>query len=139
MGLPKAADNAGGGGEEAVDQLSRDYLKGTTEMMQQMALSMTMSNALQGVRSFDCANMALQDVIIDIRHGATNVAENPTATRQYINAVVAKLKRPAKECIWGKNIITLDDLIKPLKKRFTPGYDYANYADKINSLPNETL
>ena len=78
--------------------------------------------------------MALRDFIEDIKHGATNVAENPAAKRQYINAVFAKLKGPARECIWGKNIKTLDDLIKTLKKRFTPGRDYAYYADKINSL-----
>ena len=81
MILPKIADVASGGDDQAVNQLSRDYLRGTTEMMQQMALSMTMSNALQGVRSFDGANMALLDFIEDIRHGATNVAENLTATR----------------------------------------------------------
>ena len=37
------------------------YIKATSEMMQQMALIMSMGNALQGVRSYDGANMPVRD------------------------------------------------------------------------------
>ena len=56
---PKKNDGASGGGDQAMDRLSRDFLRGATEMMQQIALSMTMNNAHQGVGSFHGANMAL--------------------------------------------------------------------------------
>ena len=52
------------------------YIKQSTEMMQQMALSMSVGNALQGVRSFDGTNMLVRDFIQDIKNGEANIADN---------------------------------------------------------------
>ena len=110
------------------------YIKQSTEMMQQMALSMSVGNALQGVRSFDGTNMLVRDFIQDIKNGEANIADNAKAKKQYVSAVLAKLRGQARECTSGKQITTLQELIRILKKRFTPGRDYAYYADKISTL-----
>ena len=91
------------------------YIKATSEMMQQIALSMSMGNALQGVRPYDGANMPVRDFIQDLRNGAKSVPKT----------VLTKLKGQARECTVGKQFATLEELIKLLKKRFTPGRDYA--------------
>ena len=89
-----------------------------------MALSMSMGNALQSLR--------LRDFIQDIRNGAKSVPK--TVVSQYITAVLTTLRGQARECTAGKQFATLEDLIKLLKKRFTPVQDYPYYADRIGSL-----
>ena len=82
-----------------------------------------MSFVLQGIRHFDCSNITQYDFIQDVRNGAKHVAREHES--QYVSAVIVKLRGVAKDCVCGKDITVLEDLIKILKKRFAPGYDYA--------------
>ena len=115
--------------------ITNEYMQQTTELIKNMSVSMVMgqmSFVLQGIRHFDGSNISLNDFIQDIRNGVKHVAKQHEP--QYVSAVIAKLRGAARDCVSGKEISVLENLIKILKKRFAPGHDYAYYLDKITSL-----
>ena len=50
------------------------------------------------------------------------------------NALLGKLKGPARNCTYGHTFESIDDHLNHLKKRLAPGKIVRYYMDKINSL-----
>ena len=48
--------------------------------------------------------------------------------------MIAKLRGPARDSLWGKSVTSTDDLMKHLKKRVAPGRDYNYYNSKMTTL-----
>ena len=112
--------------------VSADLMNQTVTMMASMATSFTLSNALQSIRHFDGRNIALKEFIQDVRNAARTVPQ--TQLEPFLNAVISKLRGPARDSLWGKAVNTVDDLVSHLKRRFAPGRNYSYYQGKINTL-----
>ena len=74
----------------------------------------------------------LKDFVADIRPATIYVPNEWQAI--FTQSVLGKLQGPARDSICGKNIRTIDDLIKHLKARFAPDKTYSYFLAKLQSL-----
>lgn len=103
----------------------------TLDLLATMNASFTVQNLVQGIHEFDGRNIPLKDFLQDIRNGAQLV---PAAQRKdFTRLIITKLRGPARDTTYGKEINTPDELIKILKQRFAPCRDFAYYNSKIHS------
>ena len=112
--------------------VSPELMNQTVTMMASMATSFTLSNALQSVRHFDGRNIALKEFIQDVRNAARTVPQ--AQMESFLNAVMTKLRGPARDSLWGKAVNNVNDLVSHLKRRFAPGRNYSYYKGEINTL-----
>ncbi|CAB0031905.1 unnamed protein product [Trichogramma brassicae] len=110
--------------------MNPEALEATTLMLTAMAGSFALNNATLSIPSFDGKNIPLRDFIQDVRNGAAQITE--LQTPNFIKAVLAKLKGPARDSTFNKTFENVDALVKHLKERFAPGKNYAYYADRIH-------
>ena len=100
-----------------------------------LSAALTLGNALARVPVFSGQNKSLpllRDFLADVRAAAIYVPNEQQAI--FTQSVLGKLQGPARDSICGKNIRTIDDLIKHLKVRFAPGKTYSYFLAKLQSL-----
>uniref|UniRef100_A0ABD2W4D0 Uncharacterized protein n=1 Tax=Trichogramma kaykai TaxID=54128 RepID=A0ABD2W4D0_9HYME len=83
-----------------------EALEATTLMLTVMAGSFALNNVTLSIPIFDVKNIPLRDFIQDVRNGAAQITENQTPN--FIKAVLAKLKGPARDSIFNKTFETVD-------------------------------
>ncbi|KAL7289152.1 hypothetical protein TKK_0017096 [Trichogramma kaykai] len=81
-----------------------EALEATTLMLTVMAGSFALNNVTLSIPIFDVKNIPLRDFIQDVRNGAAQITENQTPN--FIKAVLAKLKGPARDSIFNKTFET---------------------------------
>ncbi|XP_058790626.1 uncharacterized protein LOC131663872 [Phymastichus coffea] len=104
----------------------------TLNLLTSMSASFTLQSIVQGITEFDGKNVPLKDFIQDIRNGRALIDDKQEAN--FIRLIIAKLKGPARDCIYGKTVNTTEGLVKILKERFAPCKDFSYYDSNIHNL-----
>ena len=111
----------GGGGDTPRPTAPADY----SQLMVIMAHTMAMQSAIGSVPPFDGTNIPLNDFIQDVRNAAADIMDDQLAC--FLKKVLGKLRESSQNSTFGVSFVTLDDLVRHLKRPFAPGKTFTYY------------
>ena len=101
-------------------------------MMKLMAECFAKKQAVMNIPIFDGKNMRVSYFIEDIITGQSFVPA--TREKQYVIAVLARLKGAARDSTYGKTFSKLSDLIQHLEQRFATHKTYSWYVREMTTI-----
>ena len=101
-------------------------------MVTLMAECFAIQQGIMNVSIFDGKNMPVRDFIQEVVNGKARIPAN--CEKQYIKAVLPRLKGAARDSTRGKSFFSMKDLIDHLKQRFVPHKTYTWYTHEISNI-----
>ena len=101
-------------------------------MVTSMAECFAIQQGIMNVPIFNGKNMPVRDFIQDVINGEASIPAN--CEKQYIRAVLSRLKGAARDSTHGKSFFSMKDLIDHLKQRFAPHKSYTWYTHEISNI-----
>ena len=97
-----------------------------------MAECFAIQQGVMNISICDGKNIPVRDFIQYVLNRESSVPED--CERQYIMAVLARLKGAARDTTHGKTFSTITNLIQHLKQRFAPHKTYSWYLHEISTI-----
>ncbi|CAK9809171.1 hypothetical protein ANTQUA_LOCUS5916 [Anthophora quadrimaculata] len=97
-----------------------------------MTESFAIQQAIVGIPQFDGNNIPLKNFLLDVQNSAYCLP--PTCDGSFTRAVISKLRGEARDSICDLQFLTINDLIRHLKRRFSSGRTYEYYQQEISNI-----